>query len=715
MWRRKVTFLIKKEQIDKIYLNNSTNYFSLITPFCVFLALLMTMACGGGSSDPTSSDNPTDPVNTDIIKPTVSVTFPPAETLTDRFNLQVVGTANDNIKVKQVVVNGQVASSENEFLNWSTSVDLSEGHNQLQIEVSDYAGNIDSTIISVTNSPLFGPIDALAYDTAQQVAYAVSKDNNALYSIDLVNGKRQTVLQDISRLNSPIDIAINAQDNSAIVFTYNNFVEINLQTAELQLLPNVNNSEYNFTFFEDFILDSVNNRLFVVDVISGKIYATDLASGQRSLIFDMAATSLNIGTITGFAYQSALNTLYLSEFQFNPEQSHLVAVNLTTNSADRIIEDIKKPSAVNRSFISDLQFDANHNRLILTEKSSGDLLAVKLTDLSISVISSNEEFFGNQPSKPQALSNISTDNKVLLSDQSQEGLSIVNLVSGVRTNVKSIKIPQNDIAFIAPADFVIDDANQRALVIDQQQGILAVSLLTGQKILISDIHNAGQGAMLNTPEDIELDKMNNRVMILDSGRRAIIAVDLSSGMREIIYDGANVQSLLSHPSGADYDFTNNIAYIVDHKNQSIVEVNLSNGEQVLIAKDQNQQVWGDSQDIVFNPTKNELLVTGFAGVAYTIVHLSDNSVEHFGETDKPYSDLAIDSTHNQIFMVGESSRVVAIPYNASTSEDFDSTLFIEARAIEVDTEGEKIYVLDKYLHALYIIDYNTREGVIFSN
>ena len=108
------------------------------------------------------------------------------------------------------------------------------------------------------------------------------------------------------------------------------------------------------------------------------------------------------------------------------------------------------------------------------------------------------------------------------------------------------------------SEAVLDIAHQRLLAVDSHlNSILAVDLTTGARTVFSAASTTPDAAdVLSIPRAITLDAAHNRALILDTGRKAILAADLDTGARTVIYEYANQAprrifnptQILMHPS-----------------------------------------------------------------------------------------------------------------------------------------------------------------------
>lgn len=81
---------------------------------------------------------------------------------------------------------------------------------------------------------------------------------------------------------------------------------------------------------------------------------------------------------------------------------------------------------------------------------------------------------------------------------------------------------------------------------------------------------------LLNPSDIEIDTGGGRALLVDAALRALVAVDLNSGLRSIVSDDdTGTGNSFSAPNGVAYDAVNNRAFVAD--GSEIIAVDLANG------------------------------------------------------------------------------------------------------------------------------------------
>ena len=97
------------------------------------MLIALVAGCSGGGGDGGPGDS---------VAPTARITFPPLSSEIEGSEVLVRGTADDDVGVAAVRVNGIAATSGDDFATWEALVPLSPGENQLVVEAQDLAGNV---------------------------------------------------------------------------------------------------------------------------------------------------------------------------------------------------------------------------------------------------------------------------------------------------------------------------------------------------------------------------------------------------------------------------------------------------------------------------------------------------------------------------------------------------------------------------------------------
>lgn len=139
---------------------------------------------------------------------------------------------------------------------------------------------------------------------------------------------------------------------------------------------------------------------------------------------------------------------------------------------------------------------------------------------------------------------------------------------------------------LMPRDIVLDSAANRALIVDPVlKAVVAIDLSSGVSSLLSGNTRPDTLNAFVDPRGIILDEARNRALVVDAGQKAVIAVDLVTGARNIFSDHTTPDGKLplDDPSGIVLDNANNRALVTDAGLQAVVGVDLSTGARSLLS------------------------------------------------------------------------------------------------------------------------------------
>ncbi len=135
--------------------------------------------------------------------------------------------------------------------------------------------------------------------------------------------------------------------------------------------------------------------------------------------------------------------------------------------------------------------------------------------------------------------------------------------------------------FVNLRGITLDKENGRLLAVDSfLNGILAVDLETGARTYFSPPSATpdDEGTLL-IPRAITMDTANNRALILDTGRKAIMAADLTTGDRSAVYQfGNRVPRRLFNPTQMEMHPTFGYLLLFDESTNTLVALDLNGPE-----------------------------------------------------------------------------------------------------------------------------------------
>ena len=340
------------------------------------------------------------------------------------------------------------------------------------------------------------------------------------------------------------------------------------------------------------IIDTLStpHRLLGADEDLGAIVVIDLATGNRQQLHPetpgpppiLIGSGPRLSDPLGLALDPMNNLLYVADNGLD------AVLELNLGDRSRMI----LSSAVMESMVGEgpafgiprgLVLDAENNRILVIDSETDTLYAVDLvsgerTALSNNEIDSTPPTFGS-PRGSMALEDAMT---VLVADTARDSLFRVDLVSGERTALATASNAELE----GIQNVVLDRAGSRALVSVSSaatasvlDGIIAVSLADGMLTPVST-PRTGSGTIMTNPRGIALDTANSRLLVLDADLGILFAVDLASGDREILSEGAYL--VLAGSNALVLDAARNLVYAVQEGLPEVIMIDLASGVQVVI-------------------------------------------------------------------------------------------------------------------------------------
>ena len=436
------------------------------------------------------------------------------------------------------------------------AVDLSNGQRTI----------LSNATIPDASNPLDVPL-AITLDSANNRALVTDFGLHAAIAVDLTTGAR-TILSDPTTPDSvlllifPASIALDSANNRALVADFNLFsggneaviVAVDLTNGARSLLSaRTPGPDKPLSRPTNIVLDKTNNRALVVDTALDALFSIDLTDGARSILSDgTTPNAVNLfDNPLGIVLDKDNNRALVSDFDTASSLGRLFAVDLVTG-ARTVFSDATTPNADN-FLVSPVNFvlDAANNRFLVLDSGRDALLAV-------------------------------------------------DTMTGSRTILSDDSIPDSSNQLNDPRDLVLDSTNNRVLVVDVNVGleaygaVIAIDLTTGARSILS-LSNVPTGGIpdgnnpFDNPTGITLDSPNNRALVVDTALNAIIAVDLSSGARNIVSDATtpNAANPLNAPTGLILDTSINRFLVINSVSGTsgeILEINPDSGERVVFSK-----------------------------------------------------------------------------------------------------------------------------------
>jgi len=426
----------------------------------------------------------------DTTPPSVTLHFPTPSSLTDAELLTITGIANDENNIKEVQVNGNLATSNDSFQSWQAVIPIQRGSNDVVITSEDEVGNIDARAASVE---VRGIVRILR--TPDRIA--LHKSSDTLYIVD---------------------------DESILAH--------NLTTSTKTILAdNETGTGPKLLKPRGLVIDSTNNRMLITDSELDAVISIDLATGHRSVVSDSNTNSNNpLNFPRGLALDEANDVVYLIDSGLKA----LVAINLS-NGERTIVSNNSIGTGANFIIPIDIALDKTNSRILYTDLlKAKELLAIDIATGNRSTISGNAIGSGQSLGAAWRVAVDPTTNEGLVTDISLKAIVAINLTNGARKVLSGSA--QVGPALQRPTGIFVDAETSRLFVVDDRLNVVfSVDSNTGVRNIVP-IDNIGSGPSFSLVQNLFLDK--NIITAVENDPYRIISIDINSGTRSHRVDNA---------------------------------------------------------------------------------------------------------------------------------------------------------------------------------
>lgn len=376
---------------------------------------------------------------------------------------------------------------------------------------------------------------SVGVQTLQNRALIVDFYSSSLYDVDLANGNRKVLSTDQSDLNlRPYHLDINTEGDRAVIMS----------------APS-----------QDTLL------------------SIDLDTGSRSTIsHGLAGTGTDL--IYPVSLASASNDRLLV-LESNKIESRLVWLNLNTGNR-RTLSNVFTDTDAFFSCPQSLVLDEENNHAYVADVEKQRVIQVDLRDgkrEDIVPVDSHQYDFGG----PHYMAKYK-NRLLLVEDGLPDGeyhLSWMDLATRERSLFSGSQAGVG-VSFKQPGSVIIDEARNRALLVDSaRKALLAVDLNTGNRSVLSDAFN-GEGTPLLEPYDLAM--YDNSIIVLDKGQQALIRVDLSTGDRTILSNDRVGNGTKFGPEMQSLKVIQDHAFVLDSAFEAVFQVDLRTGDRVIISR-----------------------------------------------------------------------------------------------------------------------------------
>ena len=408
----------------------------------------------------------------DNTPPSVTITFPPAVSLTEGTTILVRGTASDELHaVESVEVGGFPATSEDGYATWVAEVTLEPGvDNILSVTARDSVGSEGDNLASVTvhhsadlniafpNDQLeFSEPQTVAVDAERNRALVVDVEQRAVFTVDLLTGTRSILSSNI-KPDDTFPFAFNHEDYNGAGIAVDPFTDvayvgndvspyilvIDLETGSREGYPG------NYTPYPtELVVEKTdsNHRLFVAEASGGGVYLQELGFTQGEKLISWSGGDIpnrlnpisNIGGITIDSTRDRALVTTLSGPQY------VLAIDLTDESLGK------------RTLFSDANTPNTDNPF----SASGDFVLTSIT------------------------TDVEND-RALMVDRGSKTIFSLALENGARTIFSSNVLPNNSNLLLDPFSVHVEEGFSYALVVDKKRkALIAIDLVDGQRVILS--------------------------------------------------------------------------------------------------------------------------------------------------------------------------------------------------------------------------------------
>lgn len=659
-------------------------------------------AAGNVDATPASHD-----WRVDNTAPDVAIIFPTPVGLTDATQMTVTGTASDGGGIASIRVNGQNATTSNDFARWSASVTLEAGPNAINVTAEDEAGNTNTAQASVKVSPnLFNNPDRMALDRANNRVLVV--DDARILALDLGTGSR-TVFADLNAgrgpvLQRPRGIAVDSTNGRAIVADslLRALVAINLSTQMRTILSDASTGTGpEFNSLQGLAVDANGTTAYVVDsstAVQG-IIAVNLQNGTRTVL---SGAGVGEGPAFGVppadvALDSANNRLLVTGIGLGSPAiaGRVMAVDLSTGNRSIFSDDATGSGTAIESAWR-IAVDSQGNRALVVDNARNAVVTVNLSNAARSVFSDNAGA-GPRLVEPRGILVDGEAGRTLLAEAGVRTILALNNGTGARTRISDDGVGAGP-TFGFVEDLALDRQNGRIIALQNDPyGLVSVNLSNGNRAAALD-NSTGGGPQIARAYQIAVDPGANRVIALaeneaDAQRGVgLFAVDLDSGARSVLFEDFRA---LNSNYGAP--FSSDLA--------------LENGRALVAVP------------VAIPDPSDPNLITNTLDAIVTVPLEGANASELSGEgkgvdlSEGASSGLTIDGANNRLLVIDSTARrLVAVNLsNGNRSTVTSGDPFESPDGIAYDVLNQRAVVSDSSADALFTVGGNNQIQVMASN
>ncbi|MEM6532977.1 MAG: hypothetical protein AAF654_10150 [Myxococcota bacterium] len=489
-------------------------------------------------SPPAGDDCPDDPQLTEVVPPTVSLTFPTAESSTNGTAITARGTANAGCGTVITSMSALVGDTEFDLfvtpgseVDWTFDTNLALGRqNAIEIRATDSGALEGGTEFTVTQEPHPSPpIDharGIVLQSSSQTVFVVDRHLDRIIAIDRLSGAR-------SVFSGP---GVGAGP------------ELRQPDGGIDL-------------------DEARNQLVVTDRGLDAIIGVDLSTGERRIISDNSIADVEISTPTGIIVDGPSGIAYYVDSSLDG----VVRVDLLTGRRFVVSDGAvpADPQPIDLSTPVDVAIDAGRNRLLVADVGKDALVEVNLIDGSRrSLVETNSNVLLDRPRGV-----LVDGDRALVLDNGVGGIVSIDLISGDRT-ILSDSDKSTGPRLGNARDLALDEASGTVLVADTGYFYpLVVEIAgTGARMPLTEtaLPEVGHGPKFTNPSGLVRHPTTSQIYLTDLDTGRILSLDVPSGERRAVLGAAAIE-----PDGLGFDVANERFIVLNQFENDVLSVDFA--------------------------------------------------------------------------------------------------------------------------------------------
>lgn len=724
----------------------------------------------GNSSSGSSSSSSTSSSGAIVIEglDNVQVHYPPPAASTSSEQVVIRGIVEQPEQVAGVYVNGEQVTTDDGLANWSHTVELSAGVNQLIIEKEDLSGmRSEVQTLAIERATEIVSPQTVVLDQANARVLLLDVARQTIISVDLETGARSRLspntLGASNLLTNAQGMALDAANNRLLVYQ-KQMVEAATDTEGETTTDELASGETTDIgeFDEDAFVVTVN-PFIAVDLTTGAQSVfnykppadTYLANSPRAItiadgvayIADIEAIFVDAEdkrvkpgdqTVVGFGTAGIISTMDLSTGQMQ------VFSNFGMPNTEAPITNVLSMTSADESdylYVSDTT--SKTSRILKIDKTSGQR-AVVTTDGSID--GSDKPIV---PTNPRSLTLDYINQRLLLVSDSR--ILAVDLATGKITVHAATNVPSDSAYPLKKiASISLDSQNNVLYTADDAfDSVLAINGETGERQWIAGAGNDPAGnTLFSTPSCVALAPQQQRLVICDKVIATAFVYDLPSGEKRVAassrdFTGEENPPKIRYPLSGTHR-SGNTFLLLDNMNQRpaaakstawprLLSLDSASGELQIVYS--FNSYYSLLNDVVYDPGRDAAYVADGNGIrelqfdgnniAATRV-FSGGNIPNSNYRFQNLKSIAIDYQNNRMLALdSDLDAVIAVDWITGQRSPLSSmsvplnggpNLKIP-QALVVDSVNNRALVLDSALDAIVAVDLSTgqREIVFQSN